>query len=464
MPEAEKRTGDIGLLVVHGIGAQEPRETLRKLLKGLRRVDQDSVPKEICDGAAATVGGQRVRCYEVYWADVLKGCVAEGAFQMKELQSFAWFPWFNLRRGNYSPGSYSSLRLAGWCVALPIINFLAWFSYHGAGLLETIFDPLIKSLWPGAEGAGRSAAFTRVHRTLDEYPGDVFTYVNSAGNAFYWEKGAPPCASKRERAYADIVQRFYAQLVKAHADGCTTIQIVAHSLGAVVTYHALSGFRFDPNHRAKAEIQQAVAKVSRIYTIGCPLEKIRFFWPRLIPSGACFGTMKVQWDNFASWFDPLAGMLRNFDQWGKVSNRRLLGGGFILAHVVYERSPVFLGALSRGLCGHDIPVERGLGERLRNWLLLLGETLLAPALLAVVVILGVFVLAAVAMLIPFGVSLVLRWFLPPETWGPIEDAMSLGMIGAICLAAFAAPLLRAKKVHSRYWGPTASGGDAAQGA
>src|SRR5712691_7210420 len=105
MPEMERETGDTAVLVVHGIGAQEKGDTLGKLLAGLRRVERGFVPKEIHGGVLATVGGQRVRFYEVYWADLLRGDRTFGAFQMMELQSLSWFPWLNLRRGNYRAGS-----------------------------------------------------------------------------------------------------------------------------------------------------------------------------------------------------------------------------------------------------------------------------------------------------------------------------------------------------------------------
>ena len=85
--------GHTALLVVHGIGAQERGETLAKLTSGLRRVDRDSVSNDIHDGVVATIGGQSVRLYEVYWADLLKGDLARGGFQIKELQSLSWFPW-----------------------------------------------------------------------------------------------------------------------------------------------------------------------------------------------------------------------------------------------------------------------------------------------------------------------------------------------------------------------------------
>ena len=57
------------------------------------------------------MGEKSVHLYEVYWADILKE-VTCGSFQMEEVQSFSWFPWFNSLCGNYPPGSYSFLKLA----------------------------------------------------------------------------------------------------------------------------------------------------------------------------------------------------------------------------------------------------------------------------------------------------------------------------------------------------------------
>ena len=100
------------------------------------------------------------------------------------------------------------------------------------------------------------------------------------------------------------------------------------------------------------------------------------------------GDLTLRWDNFVSFFDPVSGALRSFADWGKIANHRVLGGGFFRGHVVYERSPVFLGTLTEGLCGRPIPFERGVKERLGDLLLLIGETLVAPTVLAVILAVG----------------------------------------------------------------------------
>ncbi|HEX7796246.1 MAG TPA: hypothetical protein VF456_17915 [Vicinamibacterales bacterium] len=448
------------LLVVHGIGAQEPGETRKKLADGLRRIDR-GVPPEIADGTVITVGGQPIRLYEVYWADILKGDRTRGAFQMDELQSVSWFPWFNFRRGNYRPGSYSLLKLTWWWVVLPIFNFFVLFAYHGAGFFAQIFtgDRGVRPLEPGGNNVvraprklfGSNARLTVVDRILDEYAGDVFSYVNSAGQAFYRAEGEPPVPPEIQRAYAGIVQRVYDQLLKADADGCSAIQIVAHSLGTVVTYHALTGFSADPARPDTTAIRTALAKVRCLYTIGSPLEKIRFFWPRIMPVTSPRSDMTLRWQNFVSFFDPVSGWLRSFDDWGHIANRRLLGGGFFRGHVVYERSPVFLCALAEGLSGRSITLQRSLSDRMWDILLLLGETLSAPFVLLITLAVGAMLFALVAALIPFLLSLPLRPFLARELWSPVVDRVSLGILALMVITFLITPILRARTVHALYW-------------
>ncbi len=459
--------GPIGILVVHGIGAQKAGESAGKLLAGLARVDR-KVESTAHDGAV-TVCGQPVRIYEVYWADLSSGASTRGAFDIKELQSLSWFPWFNHRCGNYPRGHYSLVKLAWWWIALPIFNFFALFAYYGARLVMTIatggrFDGTEKStglsraksrgsVWDEArKAAARTSGPGPMDVLLDEYVGDVFSYVNSAGRAFYRDTGDTPAPAAAEHVYERIVQRFYDQLLKAQADGCETIHVVAHSLGTVVAYHALTGLGFDAGTRTDTDaIRSALAKVRRLYTIGSPLEKIRFFWPRLTPAGAAFGTPAFQWDNFVSWFDPVAGTLKRFDEWGKVSNHRLLGGGFVRGHVVYEHSPVFLGVLVRGLCGKDVPFARTAREVWNDRLILVGETLFAPAAVTFVLLLGMSLFVVAALMLPFLSSLILRQFLPDPTWVYIQNVTSLTFIGMMVLAFLIAPKVRAGKVHRLHW-------------
>lgn len=461
MPTNAEKPGTIGVLVVHGIGAQEPGETLGKLLAGLRRVAPDALPGAPTDGAEVRLCRQPVRFYEVYWADLLKGDITRGSLLMNELQSLAWFPWFNLWRGMYDKGSYASLTMLWRLMTLPLMSSLMLLGYFGARFIAQMASAVrgeSRRLESGSfaervrHRARRGTEYTMVDRLLDEYVGDVVNYVNSAGDAFYRERDEPPVSDAVKRIHASIVGRFHAQLLRAQSDGCETIHVVAHSLGTVVMYHALRGLGFDASDRADAEaVRAASAKVRHLYTIGSPLEKIRFFWPRLTTSENLAGQRPIAWDNFVSWFDPVAGILRRYKEWGDVRNHRLLGGGFVRGHVVYEHSPVFLRILTQSLCGQALPLRRGWRERLWDASVLLGETLLAPAGLVLVLGIGAAIFAVTILLLPFLVSLPFRLFTGPETWGPILDGVSAILALLFITAISLAPVIRAGRVHKLFW-------------
>jgi hypothetical protein len=438
--------GPTALLVVHGIGAQRPGETLDKLIAGLRLLEPGFTPTTTADGITASFGGQPIRLYEVYWADVLKDDVTHGTFLMMELQSLAWFPLFNMRRGNYLGARYSRLRVTWWSIALPLLNFFVLFGYYGVGLFAEIF------VRARQKPAGRITRPEAIDRLLDEYAADVINYVNSSAQAFHRERDERMVPEDVRTAFPRITQRFRDQLIKAAADGCETIQIVAHSLGTVITYHALSEFGVDGSQPDTAAFRAALARVRRLYTIGSPLEKLRFFWPRLLPIVTSSADQApLQWDNFVSFFDPVSGPIKTFLNWGRVANHRLLGGGFFTGHVVYERSPVFLRALGEGLSGRPVTFKRGTASWLRDVLILGGETLAAPLGLGAVVAVGAALFTVAAMLVPYLLSWTVRWWMPAERWAPVIDTLSFVFLGLMTLTFLVAPATRASRAHSLYW-------------
>ena len=153
---------------------------------------------------------------------------------------------------------------------------------------------------------------------------------------------------------------------------------------------------------------------------------------------------------------PVRRTLTRFGDWGKVFNHRLLGGGFLRGHVVYEHSPVFLGVLTRGLCGHELPFARTREEQWRDRLVLAGETLFAPAAAALVLTCGMALFLLAALLLPFLASLILRQFLPEQTWVSIENRSALVFIGLMVLVFVLNPVIRASRVQRLYWIATPS--------
>jgi hypothetical protein len=465
---------------VHGVGDQAPGDATRKLVHGLALASGTGEPAAGAVGEPVDmeVAGIPLRLYEVYWADLLRGEIAQDTFSGAEFQAFAWFPWLNHRSGIYPRGKYSMARVLGWGLVLPVLGLLMALPYYGLRLIVPVFDrdyrqrmrgekpPRgLRAAWRNAQQLADSAAHQRtiLEDTIDEYAGDVFNYVNSAGEARFPEGREKDVPDAVQSAYHAIADRFRSQLLRA-ARECGEVQVLAHSLGTVISFHGLfglcqSGLPPAANAEQEPELEAARQKVTRLYTIGSPLEKIGFFWPKLLHTKVAPGNRTLQWENFVSWFDPVAGVLKHFDQWGPVRNQRLLGGGFVTGHVVYEQHPRFLDRFLAGLGAGPVQLQRGLGQRFRTWLLLLGETLLAPTLLGVITLAGGMLWLAVAMLFPWIAKLL---FLPefmPQIDPEIFDRIGLGFGAIMTLVLLINSRRDAGRIHSAAWSARATDDD-----
>jgi hypothetical protein len=311
----------------------------------------------------------------------------------------------------------------------------------------------LRTFWRDAKARSNLAAHQRtvLEDTIDEYVGDVFNYVNSAGGAHFPEGRENDVPRSVQDAYDAIAGRFRTQLLQA-AKECDEVQVLAHSLGTVVSYHGLFGLRREgvPEDRDPA-LEAARRKVTRLYTIGSPLEKIGFFWPKLVNPEVPPASRSLHWENFVSWFDPVAGVLERFNQWGTVRNQRLLGGGFVTGHVVYERHPKFLKRFVAGLGAAAVTIEYSRWQRSRDWALLLGETLLAPLGLTLITLAGGALCLAAAFLLPWLVSLPFRLDFMPHVDQAVFDRFGMGFAVAMVLVFLINSRNCARRIHAAVW-------------
>lgn len=481
-PPAPAGQGTIGLLLVHGIGEQRPEQVLNRFVSSFTRSMPTAVPDDPDEPTELRVGKRTIRIYEVYWADLLSGEVVRNSFDFETMLALPWFPGLNRKKGLYRPGEYRRwmlplraaqlllLSLAGafaywgvkWAVAVPLEVFRRY--RRGASrkqVSEDLKDPFREILH-----AARGRGFVRDPRfgamadfLLDRFAADVLTYVASS-------RGALPSSSELAGRAPEILSRFHAALRQADLDGCGEIQILAHSLGTVVAFHALSGYGLPacpgpagPNDR------DPLARVTRIYTIGSPLEKIRFLWPQLVREEdlgalryrdgmACRipGPVRLpRWDNFVGRYDAVSGKLRRF---GPVVNHRVRGGGFLRSHTTYERSPEFMDELIEGLTG-DRPPRRSLVERFlrragRMVVLYFENLFLAPNLLVILVLTGLAVPAGIVGAAAQGVGFLLQRA-GMERVAVILPYAALGVTMALIAAGVARiGRARAPAVHARY--------------
>src|SRR5262249_11676181 len=123
----------------------------------------------------------------------------------------------------------------------------------------------------------------------------------------------------------------------------------------------------------------------------------------------------------------------------------------------YERSAVFLGTLTQGLLGEAMIPPRTSGQRWKDIMLLLGETLVAPVGLLALLVAGAAIMAMAVLMTPFLISLPFRLFLAPGTWGPIYDTVSLAIAALMLFVFMLVPVLKAREAFGRK--PTSGPGE-----
>jgi hypothetical protein len=381
------------LLIVHGIGDQRRGETTAKLLVGLQAAYGNAIQVERDgDGLAVSVtaNGQTVRLYEVYWAEILSAEKSRGTFTWRTPNTVVWHPMWCRRLGLLPTLEYSGALV--WCRVLTLVPLVpaGYLAYLGTRFLARLFDKTRREAFekrmreenlPLIERSIAYANFTSTDATgvdemLDSVVADVPNYMQSIvageGPAF------------------EILKRFHAQVERARHDGCDVVHVLAHSLGTVVAFHALSGLGL-------AEGQQRPAP-SRLFTIGSPLEKIRFFWPWTVHMKAALDP-DFRWVNFHHRADRVSGSLKRFATSFKLQNVRLKGGGGLLrSHVVYERSPEFLSVLTATLFGAPATPHVGRLERVKDRAMAWGENLLGPVAVILAIVIGLSFVAMTVLL------------------------------------------------------------------
>jgi hypothetical protein len=409
------------LLIVHGIGEQLRGQTTEKLIQGLSAAfgSQLAVTRD-ADGRATevTAGGVRVALYEVFWADLLTREKNRGVLTWSTLSTLVWHPLLCRRARLLPAAEYPAPLVLAWLAFLLPASLLAYPIAQGARTLVQPFDeerqrrvrdrvkgmPFLQRAHAVADAAAHDE--TMVEATLEGVVADVPNYMSSA--------------ARGEGVAFDVLARFHAAMRDAsrrHDDIC----ILAHSLGTVVAYHALTGMGQPPGESAYGP--------RRLFTIGSPLEKIRFFWPWTIVSRRPSAHPDFQWTNFYHRMDAVSGALRRFKAWAPVEDVRLKGGGGLLrSHVVYERSPEFLGTLTHALFGRATVPPIAWWRRLLDRAITTAENLAAPIAMVVAMLLGLAAMAIVVLAFPYLVSVVLR-ALGADAWaGRVADGLSLLML------------------------------------
>lgn len=464
-------SGPVGLVLVHGIGRQARGAMLRDFLAAWSLAVPETVitRRDPLSATLALPDGRTIHVYEAWWAGELTGDLVRGTFEVDAVYRLAWFPSLNRAAGLLDPRTQGGAAARLWTVVLPpaaAFLALALWGLRVVGVLPTAAGRLreeppaardslarIRRLAAGVERPEES--YGPVERLLDDFAGDVVNYINSAG-------GLPPPRPELAGVASRVTDAVRAAGARAGDDGCTELQVLAHSLGTVVAWHALAGVV--PAAAPPPDPGPAPMRLTRLYTIGSPLEKIRFFWPRLAEpreerpvllvggrvlarAGADF-----RWLNFHGVGDPVSGRLRSYGHWGHPDNRRIPGlGGLATAHVRYAQNPRFLAALTEGLTGtpHAPAVSRA--RRALEATRATAENLLLPAALVALVALGAGFAMAMGHLSGWLLGVPLRALGYEGAAHALQRVLAWSMLVGLTAVGALAARIRLREEHRTYW-------------
>jgi hypothetical protein len=483
----------VGLLLVHGIGEQEPKEFLNQFRKGFESLfgsdrvktndHSDPVDSErYIHGFEIALDEETLFLYEVHWADLIDDELAKGSFDPMHLFPLAWFPWCNKLAGRPRFDSYGKSWVIWWTIRLVPMSVLFFLGYVGLKAIPHIWwawDTIIAaidrwdqvSLRRGTTALGKrsSGSVWKVKKPrkkistpnldlmrleqrgwfdvlLDKYVGDVSNCVISMAhlprlredimvaekalrNLIEHSEDPLTIEKFQQRLNVEIqrrenltcleeklLSRFNRTAwVAVEKDGCSELQVLGHSLGSVIAYHAMNQkgtiVKIETgDHQCK----HAVAALTHFHTIGSPLEKVHFFWPKLVaprddyPAICSQGdniSMRVkadasfQWDNYYSVSDMVSGALRHYSAWGGVTNWQIPGlGGVFTSHVAYGGNRSFLRILAKSLGAEVNTTSETSESRVLSWLWSMIQAAVFPVAVMVVCMIGIFVLAGISAL------------------------------------------------------------------
>ncbi|HTI33260.1 MAG TPA: hypothetical protein VL422_06240, partial [Miltoncostaea sp.] len=395
------------------------------------------------------IGPAPVHAVEVHWADLLDGEAVRGTFDYDRIWEVVWFPRLNQRCGILPPEVCPPARVTRWTVVLAPLTALLYATYTGTRMLAS---PFIAADAPPDLPPSRKPS--RFDDLMDRVTADVFNYADGLRGAYPdGDRHAALAARVRE-----IRVRFEHAAEAAVEAGCREIQVVAHSLGTVVAFTSMN------TAPGTSPAGDPPALITRLYTIGSPLEKFRFFWTPLLAGSeggpvissagravAASGDPPMRWDNFSSRLDLVSGRLHAFPGWPEAENHAVPGlGGLMNSHTAYNGNAAFLATLGEGLGGPPPPDRPSRARRVRRAVWAAVQNLALP--------LGLLVLAAIGLGLMLAIGWGVGWVLGrPLDWLGFDTAarwvangFALFVVATVAVQAYSGAL-RAREIHARFW-------------
>jgi len=276
--------GRTAFLVIHGIGEQNPLETLDSFSRGLIKLLRDkkldlSVSHEISkrgetDGASWMESFVRLQpgkgygfvdIHEYYWAYLTEEIITVPeiwAWVNQALEGTRKFYDENEKlREKYEMNGPANYRLTR------VLNILCFLSILNP-LLKIVVPVLLYFFrLPFISGFKKGASFLRglLRPLIVGYIGDLAIYTTVDAKSRYFEVRCKILAESRALLESLLRDDTYDQVI-----------IVGHSLGSVIAYDTLNQLNLKSNLPNTRPL--ALEKIKGIITFGSPLDKVAFFF------------------------------------------------------------------------------------------------------------------------------------------------------------------------------------------
>ena len=351
----------IGLLVVHGIGEQQPGDTISKIVEGLKLAfgeNQVEVRFEHPDDNETKLLGtgddvrpvcllrvancsREIRLYEVYWADILGEQAAQDSFDVEAMTALQWLPGMSRKLGLYGQAAPPRPGVSASRPVLSIVSACIYYAYHGTRLvlrlvksylhlvLAAVFlilglviyalrvlamVPLFRIFASPAYERAQSihwmhaliAFDARLHEIIKTYKKAGYRDLldmkldRVVGDIFTYVHslgGIFVELREPQRDAAKHILERFYRQLDRAARECDEIHVLAHSLGTVIAYHGLTGYGLETEGAGNTRAAEPLRKVRHLYTIGSPLNKFKYFWPVLV-AGEAPGVIVGSADHF----------------------------------------------------------------------------------------------------------------------------------------------------------------------
>jgi hypothetical protein len=284
----KKRTA---IMVVHGIGQQQPLETMSHFVSNFSKIYESEVRKHYDSGEAAIECRHRLKRFTDTWTESFVEIRSPSVAEATEVHVYEYY-WAHLTQRQVSLGEVFDWMLdvaegaKAFYDANPALRrnnendaffkqdgefkkFRYLISLAGKGRILYKLILLLKSALKQGNALGRFLT-SKLTGPLVDFMGDVTLYTTTDTCSQYYEVRRKILEGAVEKARRLLVDDDYDEVL-----------LLGHSLGSVIAYDVVD--RLNKETNVEPGFVPSSEKLKGLITFGSPLDKIAFFFDEKIP-------------------------------------------------------------------------------------------------------------------------------------------------------------------------------------